>query len=232
MTNQFVSLTKSKLYRMNITDNLINFFRAKSKNEPNGVAPEGICPNCWGRQEYEKQLVQAEMAYRLDPLSFASANAYFTALLTNKKFDEAEKIMKKIQSEGLENNQVTIHRSFFRLYMDKRDFEKCIHHLEKIVLDVPIMNRFLGYCYAKVGDTLNANRIIDTIRNNTMKEYKSHQLSVVYSGLQKTDSVIYHLDTIRNKRIEMIKRDRGTFFEYLEGDPKFIEVLKAHGLKK
>ena len=183
-------------------------------------------------QEYEKQLVQAEMAYRLDPLSFASANAYFTALLTNKKFDEAEKIMKKIQSEGLENNQVTIHRSFFRLYMDKRDFEKCIHHLEKIVLDVPIMNRFLGYCYAKVGDTLNANRIIDTIRNNTVKEYKSHQLSVVYSGLQKTDSVIYHLDTIRNKRIEMIKRDRGTFFEYLEGDPKFIEVLKTHGIEK
>ena len=42
-------------------------------------------------QEYEKQLEQAEIAYGLDPLSFITANNYFTALLTNKKFDDAEK---------------------------------------------------------------------------------------------------------------------------------------------
>jgi len=182
-------------------------------------------------QEYEKQLEQAEMAYRLDPLSFASANAYFTALLTNKKFDKAETLMKKIDADGIENNQVVIHRSFFRLYMDMRDYKECVFHLEKIVDEAPIVNRFLGYCYAKEGDTLGAYRMIDDVYNRTPPEFKSHQLSVIYSGLKKTDSVLYHLDTIRNKRTGLIMRDRGTFFEYLEGNPKFIEVLKGHGLE-
>lgn len=182
-------------------------------------------------EEYDILLEQAEMAYRLDPLSFASANTYFTALLTNKKFDQAEQLMMKIEADGIENNDLVIHRSYFRLYMDKRDFDKCIFHLEKIVDRAPIVNRFLGYCYAKVGDTIGANRMIDDIYTRSLPEFRSHQLSVVYSGLQQTDSVLYYLDTIRNKQSDLLKRDRGTFFENFEDNPKFHKILKQHGLE-
>ncbi|NNM18965.1 MAG: hypothetical protein HKP24_10405 [Croceitalea sp.] len=36
-------------------DGLIDFFR-KSKEENQGQAPEGYCPNCWGSQEYDHQI--------------------------------------------------------------------------------------------------------------------------------------------------------------------------------
>jgi TolB-like protein/class 3 adenylate cyclase/Tfp pilus assembly protein PilF len=181
-------------------------------------------------KEYDKQLEQAEIAYRLDPLSFATANTYFTALLTNKKYDEAEELIKKIEADGIENNQLVIHRSYIRLYMDKRDFKKGVFHLEKVVDEMTIFNRFLGYSYAKIGDTLGAYRMLKHIRANTPPEFLSHQLSVVYAGLQKTDSALYYLDPVRNKQIGLIMRDRGTFFTELEDNPDFQKLMKAQGL--
>ena len=34
---------------------LIEFFK-KSKGETKGKTPEGICPNCWGKQEYDGKI--------------------------------------------------------------------------------------------------------------------------------------------------------------------------------
>ena len=33
-------------------EKLIQFF-SKPKEETKGEAPEGLCPNCWGKQEYD-----------------------------------------------------------------------------------------------------------------------------------------------------------------------------------
>ena len=38
---------------MNIFENVKAYFLAKSNNKDSGKAPEGICPNCWGKQEWE-----------------------------------------------------------------------------------------------------------------------------------------------------------------------------------
>lgn len=179
-------------------------------------------------KEYDKQLEQAEIAYKLDPLSFVTANAYFTALLTNKKYDEAERLMKKIEEEGLENNQIVIHRNYFRLYMDMRDYKNVIKHLQPIVKENYIFRRFLGYCYAKVGDTISAENMIKLIRLNSEKDFMNHELAVVYAGLKKTDSVLFHLDSIRNKRKFLVQRDYGTFFEYLLNDSRLKEKLQQH----
>lgn len=182
-------------------------------------------------KEYEIQLEQAEIAYRLDPLSFATANSYFTALLTNLKYMEAEQLMQKIEVYGKDNNEFVIRRSYFRLYMDMRDFKKAIHYLEMIAPQAGVFNRYLGYCYAKVGDTLKANNIIDTINKVTPKEDKNYQLAVVYAGLQKNDSVFHHLDTVRNIHSDLLKRDRLTIFYYLKDNLKFKEILKMHNLE-
>ncbi len=182
-------------------------------------------------KEYEKQLEQARIAYSLDPLSFVTANTYFTALLTNKKFDEAEKLLFKIEAEGLENNQNVIHRSFIRLYLDKREFENVIPHAEKIIDEYTIWNRFLGYSYGITGDTVGVKRMIKHIYKHSPDPFKSHQLAVVYAGIKRTDSVIYYLDTLRNKQHMLFARDRGTFFEYLEGNDEFKKMLEQHGLE-
>ena len=38
---------------MNLKENLNRFFKAKISNDVTEAAPEGVCPNCWGRQEWE-----------------------------------------------------------------------------------------------------------------------------------------------------------------------------------
>ena len=38
---------------MNLSENIKTYFKRKSENKETGNAPEGVCPNCWGRQEWE-----------------------------------------------------------------------------------------------------------------------------------------------------------------------------------
>lgn len=38
-----------------LSQNLISFFK-KPATETTGSTPEGLCPNCWGSQEYDGQI--------------------------------------------------------------------------------------------------------------------------------------------------------------------------------
>ena len=40
---------------MNLIANLIDFFK-KPEAETDGRTPEGLCPVCWGHQEYDKKI--------------------------------------------------------------------------------------------------------------------------------------------------------------------------------
>ncbi len=182
-------------------------------------------------KQYEKQLEQAAIAYRLDPLSFPTAISYFNALTANYKYVEAEKLLKKVDSKNDGNNEFVINRSYFRLYTDQKKYTQAIPPLKKMVKKQNVFNRFLGYCYAKTGDTINAYNIIDTIRLRAHPKEKSHQLAVVYAGLKITDSVLHHLDTTRNKQTRTIRRERMDFFDYLKDDSRFKKVLKSHGIE-
>lgn len=182
--------------------------------------------------QYEKQLEQAEIAYRLDPISFPTANSYFRALMMNYEYDRAETLLDNIQEQHGSSNQFVIDRAYFSLYMDQKKYNKAIPHLEDIVKTKNVFNRFLGYSYVQVGDTLSAYRIIDSIRKNAYPTEKSHQLAVVYAALKNTDSVLYHLDTIRNKQTRTFKRENNSFFKYLKDNPEYQKLLKDHGITK
>ena len=180
--------------------------------------------------QYKKQLEQAEIAYSLDPISFPTANSYFNALLANEEYERAETIMDKIQNRDDDSNQFVINRSYFRLFMDQKKYKKAIPYLEDIVKTENVFNRFLGYCYVKTGDTLKAYSTIDSIRKNAHPREKSHQLAVVYSALKNNDSVFFHLDTIRNKQTKTLRREYDEFFEHLEANKTFQNILKSHGI--
>ncbi|NAS30182.1 hypothetical protein GTQ40_04290 [Flavobacteriaceae bacterium R38] len=183
-------------------------------------------------RQFEKQLEQAEIAYRLDPLSFATANSYFTALTANKKYDEAEKLMKNIEKNSGGNNDFVINRSYFRLYTDKKDYKSAIAPLEKLIKENLVFDRFLAFCYGKTGDTLNAYKTIDLIRKRASKDVVNQYLAVAFAGLEKTDSVLYHLDPVRNKQSIDFERDHNLdFFDFLKDDSHFKELLKAHNIK-
>ena len=43
---------------MTLLESIKNYFGKKMNNEPTGNAPEGICPNCWGKQEWEGEFYE------------------------------------------------------------------------------------------------------------------------------------------------------------------------------
>ncbi len=52
---------------MRIADRLLAFLRKKEKGETKeNEAPEGICPNCWGKQEYGGKFYEAVRNYDVD----------------------------------------------------------------------------------------------------------------------------------------------------------------------
>jgi hypothetical protein len=40
---------------MSIIQNIKSYFEKKKNHQETANAPEGICPNCWGKQEWEGQ---------------------------------------------------------------------------------------------------------------------------------------------------------------------------------
>ncbi len=52
---------------MKITERILTFLKKKEKGEvKKNEAPEGICPNCWGKQEYGGQFYEAIKNYDID----------------------------------------------------------------------------------------------------------------------------------------------------------------------
>ena len=52
---------------MNIITNLKNYFKAKSKGDETIKAPDGICPNCWGKQEWDGEFYKKIKANNITP---------------------------------------------------------------------------------------------------------------------------------------------------------------------
>lgn len=38
---------------MNLIESIKTYFKNKTENKETQNAPEGVCPNCWGKQEWE-----------------------------------------------------------------------------------------------------------------------------------------------------------------------------------
>lgn len=43
---------------MTLIESIKNYFNKKKNNESTGSAPEGICPNCWGKQQWEGEFYE------------------------------------------------------------------------------------------------------------------------------------------------------------------------------
>ncbi len=178
---------------------------------------------------YVKQLEQTKIAYSLDPLSFATASSYFSALTYNNKFEEAEKLIEEIKISHADVKPFLMNRLLMRLYLAKPDYQKVLAPLEQLAGEDIAYNRILGYAYGKLGDTANAYRIIDSIRLLEKHGLQSHRLAVVFAGLGEKDSVFYYLDTARNKS-NRFNRKIISYFDELKDDPRYTELLAAHGL--
>jgi len=58
---------------------------------------------------------------------------------------------------------------------------------------------------------------------------QNHYIAVVFAGLGEKDSAFYYLDPTRNKS-DLFNSDRLYYFDELKTDPRYLELLKAHGI--
>lgn len=54
---------------MNLVENIKKYFKNKSENKETVNAPEGICPNCWGKQEWDGNFYELMKARNITPQS-------------------------------------------------------------------------------------------------------------------------------------------------------------------
>ena len=50
-----------------IIENIKKYFKAKLEDKATDAAPEGVCPNCWGKQEWEGQFYKKIKANNITP---------------------------------------------------------------------------------------------------------------------------------------------------------------------
>lgn len=64
-------------------ETLISFFK-KTARETNGVSPEGLCPNCWGEQEYDNMIRDMYIDKQIDVNNHDSNYAFIQDFVVNK----------------------------------------------------------------------------------------------------------------------------------------------------
>jgi len=52
-----------------LIDAIKNYFKKKTENQNFNEVPEGICPNCWGKQEWEGHFYEKIKTQKITPTS-------------------------------------------------------------------------------------------------------------------------------------------------------------------
>ncbi len=52
---------------MNLVDSLKRYLKSKSEGKNTKTAPDGVCPNCWGKQEWEGEFYKKMKAKNITP---------------------------------------------------------------------------------------------------------------------------------------------------------------------
>lgn len=93
---------------------------------------------------------------------------------------------------------------------------------------------FLALTYARKGNTEDARKILDELKERSKKEYvSSARLAAVYGALGERDVAFDLLDEAyadRDSKINQLKTN--PIYDPLRSDPRFAALLKKIGLEK
>ncbi len=64
-------------------ESIINFFK-KNPSSSNGNTPEGVCPNCWGKQEYDGTIRELIKDKQIDINNNKDAHAFIQKFVVER----------------------------------------------------------------------------------------------------------------------------------------------------
>ncbi len=65
---------------MSIINSILSYFENKDTQQ----APEGLCPNCWGRQEYEGETYEFLQSHQINLNNLTEKKAFIQDFVTKK----------------------------------------------------------------------------------------------------------------------------------------------------
>ena len=178
-------------------------------------------------------LEESKLAQKLDPSSPIIAAGIGKILFESGQNDAAVEPLRK--TIALAPNFAHAHSYLGKVYLRKKMFPEAVAEFEKAAtLSGRIADYLggLGNAYARAGQTDEAQRVLDELKERTKTKYISwRDIAVIYAGLGDKDQAFASLDKayeLRDSGIVFMKVD--PLFDPLRDDPRFQTLLQRIGL--
>lgn len=173
----------------------------------------------------KNQLQQNKLAYQLDPLNFDTAMEYVDALISNKEFDEADKLLENINKTLNEIDPIALDKMRVKLFLASQDYEKAISPLIRLSNTDKSYFGSLGYSYSKTSNSDMAYRAMDTLKAMDDSEVKFYNIAKIYAATGLRDSLYKYLDSLDVTSF-IVKDSMYQFFENYKSDRRFNAILQ------
>jgi adenylate cyclase len=178
----------------------------------------------------ESYILQAEEAYRLDPLSPPMIRRQGEAYFNSGRLEEAVAHWKK----HLESDPIDAYRGLAEYYMVKGDYEQAeqmVRELERVApnSDPALLSR--GYLAGLTGDQETAARVIAKI-NELFKKGSSRHSSIgfIYYALGDLDRYFEHMfASAKNHTMQAVRVRLSPLFAAARRDPRFVMLIIQAG---
>src|SRR5216683_286604 len=183
---------------------------------------------------YEEAVRENRKAVALEPFSPNSQNNLALSLMIANHLEESEKQLR--QTLEMDPNFPLAHYIYAEVLILQKKYDEAVAEMEKTVQSIPessYYRGFLGYAYAKAGNTDEARKILGELIEESKTKYVSWLgIADIYAGLGEKDHSFAALELAYQQgdtRMNVILA-RTDVDSMWATDPRFAELLKKIGL--
>ncbi len=178
---------------------------------------------------FDEALAEIRRAREVDPLSLPINTAVARLLYMARQYDPAiEEYRKTIE---MDSNFPSAHTWIGAAYVQKGEHQQAIAELQRgfhLSEEDTYALGLLGYAHGRVGQKSEAFRILDTLKEQSKRQYVSpYALAAVYTGLGDKDQALAWLAKAYEERsawLFYVKVE--PWLDPLRSDPRFQDLLR------
>jgi TolB-like protein/Tfp pilus assembly protein PilF len=183
-------------------------------------------------RRFEEAIAEVTMARELDPLSLPVNTFVGFVYMRARQYDRA--IAACREAIELEPSNPFGHWILARVFDAQNELRESLSESERAATlsgNCLPFTAHLGYAYARTGDRVTAQKIIDDLKRLSQKKYVSpYAVAVIYVGLGETDSAFEWLEKAFADRAARLSELEDPPFDNLRLDPRFQDLVRRVGL--